>query len=257
MQQTDIRSALLKLATEYPPEMVAEQRESVERIAFNIGLALDGCRLEDTSICDIGGGVGLFSIGCKAIGCRRSVLVDDFGDDVNRAFGEPVLEPHRRRGVEIVSRDVISAGLGTAGPFDVVTTFDSMEHWHHSPKPLFKEIVHELKPGGRFVLGVPNCVNLRKRITVPLGYGKWSSFEEWYGVQRFRGHVREPDVADLRSIANDMKLKNVRIVGMNWTGYASPSRLVRAGTRLVDVPLRLFPTLCGDIYLVGEKPRGT
>ncbi len=119
------------------------------------------------------------------------------------------------------------------------------------PKRLM--IVHELRAGGRFVIGVPNCVNLRKRITVPLGYGKWSSFDEWYGNPLFRGHVREPDVADLRAIASDMKLQNVRIVGRNWLGFASANPIVRSFTKAIDVPLRAFPALCADIYLVAEK----
>jgi hypothetical protein len=47
-----------------------------------------------------------------------------------------------------------------------------MEHWHHSPKRLFRQVSDKLlKPGGRFVLAVPNCVNLRKRLSVPLGVG--------------------------------------------------------------------------------------
>jgi SAM-dependent methyltransferase len=44
-----------------------------------------------------------------------------------------------------------------------------MEHWHRSPKALFHEALTWLRPGGLLVIGVPNCVNLRKRLTVPLG----------------------------------------------------------------------------------------
>ena len=43
------------------------------------------------------------------------------------------------------------------------------------------------------MVGVPNCVNLRKRLTVPLGRGKWSPMADWYEQPSFRGHVREPD----------------------------------------------------------------
>lgn len=113
--------------------------------------------------------------------------------------------------------------------------------------------MRKLKPGGRFVLGVPNCVNLRKRLTVPLGYGKWSGFDEWYHREMFRGHVREPDVGDLRAIAADMGLVNAQIVGRNWTGHASPNTATRIAARIFDVPLRAFLNLCGDIYLVGHK----
>ena len=97
-----------------------------------------------------------------------------------------------------------------------MTSFDSMEHWHHSPKRLFRQVSAQLlKPRGRFVLGVPNCINARKRLSVPLGIGKWSAIEDRYEEPEFRGHVREPDVADLRYIARDMGLKDVQIFGRN------------------------------------------
>lgn len=254
MNTARIEISLHQVADAYPEQMRPEQHRDVERTAFNISLALSGLDIPSSSICDLGGGVGLFSIGCKALGCRRSVLVDDFRDSINLERGESVLSNHRRLGVEIHSRDLIGQPLALDGPFDVITTFDSMEHWHHSPRRLFREVISLLRPSGRFVLGVPNCKNLRKRITIPLGYGKWSSFQEWYEPEVFRGHVREPDVEDLRSIADDMELRDVRIVGRNWTGHASPNRLTRSIARFADVPLRTFPSLCGDIYLIGTKP---
>jgi hypothetical protein len=106
---------------------------------------------------------------------------------------------------------------------------------------------------GLFVLGVPNCVNLRKRITVPFGIGKWSHMRDWYEPAVFRGHVREPDVQDLKYIAGDMQLKNYRIIGRNWLGYSSKSRLVRKLTLFTDYLLRMRPSLCSDIYLIGRS----
>jgi len=111
-----------------------------------------------------------------------------------------------------------------------------------------------MNPLGRFVLAVPNCVNLRKRLTVPLGRGKWSSMKDWYEPESFRGHVREPDVQDLECIAKDLKLQNVRVVGRNWLGHQSTSKLIRTLTGLVGPLIQLRPSLCSDIYLVGEKP---
>ncbi len=48
--------------------------------------------------------------------------------------------------------------------------------------------------------------------------------------------------------------EGTRIVGRNWLGHSSASAVVRLGTRLADVPLRLFPSLCSDIYLTGHTP---
>jgi len=232
--------------------MVAGQLADIPRIAFNIKLALNGHGPQGLSICDIGGGLGLFSPGCAAIGLRTT-LIDDFADPVNFREGDKLLAVHRRYGVQIISRDVIESGVSDISEqFDIVTSFDSMEHWHHSPKKLFHQVRESLlKPNGRFVLGVPNCVNLRKRLTVPFGIGKWTRMEEWYEQDRFRGHVREPDVSDLHYIARDMRLEDVHVLGRNWLGYSSRFGFVRTATRLADVTLRAFPSLCSDLYLTG------
>ncbi len=255
--ENSLVTKLRKVAAQYPMDLVAGQVADIPRIVFNIGLSLGTAKPKAPSeieICDLGGGVGLFSVGCAALGLRRIVLIDDFNDTVNRRGGNSILELHRGYGVEILSRDVVASGIrDIEGEFDVITTFDSMEHWHHSPKKLFQDVARKLKPGGSFILGVPNCVNMRKRITVPLGIGKWSGMQEWYEPDVFRGHVREPDVGDLKYIANDMKLGDIRVYGRNWLGYYSANRFTRLAATIMDYPLRLRPSLCSDIYMVGRK----
>lgn len=255
MQVNQIREKLKEIARQYPPELVAAQMDDISRIAFNITISIPiGKSVDEASICDIGGGIGLFSLGCAAIGFRKVFLVDDFADQINKQLGTAIFDIHHRYGVEIISRDVVAAGLGNLGePLDVITCFDSMEHWHRSPKKLFHELIGSLKPAGRFVLGVPNCVNLRKRLTVPLGYGKWSAMQDWYEPENFRGHVREPDVQDLWHIAHDLALSNVRILGRNWLGLQSSRKPMRVMTNLLDPLMRFRPSLCSNIYLVGQK----
>ncbi|MFA5983469.1 MAG: methyltransferase domain-containing protein [Methylococcaceae bacterium] len=252
-----LQDVLNTVATQYPTEMIEGQIVDIPRIFFNINIALAAVKHKspnEVSICDLGGGVGLFSSGCAAYGLNRTVLVDDFDDSINHKTGDAILDIHRKLGVEIISRDVVEKGISDiTGNFDIITTFDSMEHWHHSPKKLFHEIVEKLNPGGAFVLGVPNCVNMRKRITVPLGIGKWSQMQDWYEVDKFRAHVREPDVSDLKYIANDMGLVDVNIYGRNWLGYYSTNKATRFATKIMDYPLRLTPTLCSDIYMIGKK----
>lgn len=244
----------MQLAERYPAELVASQRDDVRRIAFNIELVTSRVG-SSVSLCDIGGGIGLFSPGCAAMG-MQSTLVDDFEDDVNYQTGRGGLSVHRELQVQVVSRDVVRDGLTfPAESFDVVTTFDSMEHWHHSPKKLFAQVMTILKPGGLFVLGVPNCVNLRKRIAVPLGRSKWSSMDDWYEKPVFRAHVREPDIDDLRYIARDMKLEKFDVLGANWLGHANTRPWIKSLVKVVDPLLRPFPGLCSDIYLVGFKAR--
>jgi SAM-dependent methyltransferase len=252
----EIESKLQAVAAEYPANMVAHQVADIPRIAYNIALALPTDKpLNQAVICDIGGGIGLFSVGCAAIGFGKVILVDDFGDQINKQVGTSIFDLHRRYAVRVVSRDAVAEGLGDVNErFDAVTSFDSLEHWHNSPKRLFHEVMAAMRPGGRFVLGVPNCVNLRKRITGLLGRNKWSAMEHWYEPEVFRGHVREPDVQDLLYIAKDLGLKEVNVFGRNWQGYYSNSKLTRLATKLMDRLIWFNPSLCADIYLVGRKP---
>lgn len=248
---SSIAATLHRIAGEYPPALRQGQHADVPRIAFNISLL---AHKHPQAVCDLGGGIGMFSVGCAALG-MDVWLVDDFADAVNTAFEDSAFSVHRKYGVRVVSANVIEERLDfSPSQFDAVTSFESMEHWHSSPRTLFHQVMTWLKPGGRFVLSAPNCVNLRKRLTVPFGYGRWTPFEEWYGPDVFRGHVREPDVRDLRAIASDMGLEDVRIIGRNWLGDSSRNGIIAAGARIVDRPLRFFPSLCASIYLEGRKP---
>jgi len=185
---------------------------------------------------------------------HAAYLVDDFDDPVNHELGLGVLDQvHRPAGVNIIAADLLSFDLRTIAPLDAVTSFDSIEHWHRSPRATFQLAIGALRPGGTFLLSAPNAANARKRIAVPLGKSVWSLIEEWYDKPTFREHVREPVVADLRHIARDLKLADVRIFGRNWLGYINHSRLGRLVTPFVDHALRLRASLCSDIYLLGRK----
>lgn len=252
MKLKEIERTALDVARRYPEQLRYIIDDDIARTAFQVDLLLSR-KGKDISVCDIGGGLALFSVVCAAVGMKVT-LVDDFDDETNHIVGSDVLDIHRHYGVEIVSADVISQKLPFAPEtFDAITTFDSLEHWHNSPKQLLHDVCRWLKPQGLFLVGVPNCVNLRKRITVPLGIGKWSTMENWYEVKQFRGHVREPDVDDLRYIARDMKLENVEVFGKNWLGYISRFGFVRATTPYMDKVLQKFPQFCANIYMLGSK----
>ena len=160
-------------------------------------------------------------------------------------------ESEQRLGIDYIVGD--GRDLGVTADYDlaVAAYFLNYAHDRAELNAMCSGIARCLKPGGRFVLGVPNCVNLRKRITVPLGIGKWSRMSDWYEEPVFRAHVREPDVDDLWYIARDMSLKNPQILGRNWLAYDSPFSIVRLLIPMLDGPLRFFPRLCANIYLTG------
>ncbi len=220
----------------------------LRRIAFDVSLVREW-RGTDISIADIGGGLGLFSLAFAALGARATI-VDDFPWE----HREAMFEIFEGRGVKVVDRDVIANGLDFPdGSLDVVTSFHFLEHVHNSPKKLFESVARALKPdGGLFVLAGPNSVNLRKRLTAPLGLYKWSGMQEWYETEVFRGHVREPDVDDLRYIVRDLGLRELGIYGRNFLGEGHSDFRGRL-SRSISPILERRPSLCSDIYIVAER----
>jgi SAM-dependent methyltransferase len=248
-----VAATLERVLERFPAEIRSGQLMQVARLAFEVSLVADRVP-KGGRVCDIGGGWGSFALGCAALG-YRTTLVDDFLD---QGFAEGTSAAMRalyaEYGLEVVARDVVRQGLDFAeGSLDAVTLFDTIEHWHGSPKRALHDAVRALRPGGLMVIATPNCVNLRKRLTVPFGRGKWSSFSDWYEPSVFRGHVREPDVDDLRVIAGDLGLRDVQVIGRNWNGHYSASRLTRALTAAFDPLIRLKPSFCSDLYLIGHS----
>src|SRR6266853_7010469 len=92
--RTQLVHLLARIAGQYPEEMIAGQIRDIPRISFNISLAIGAAatrQLGNLAICDIGGGLSMFSVGCAAAGFGRSVLVDDFNDSFNNKSGNAAL----------------------------------------------------------------------------------------------------------------------------------------------------------------------
>ena len=110
MQASVVRQELRRLARRYPFEWRARLANEVERQTFHMGLV--GSELAPAgAVADIGGGTGLFSAGCAALG-MSATLIDDFADPVNEARTDELLDLHRSVGVKIDVRDVVRDRLG-------------------------------------------------------------------------------------------------------------------------------------------------
>jgi SAM-dependent methyltransferase len=242
----------------YPAMRENEIRHRVRRSTFHVNLIRNAIvRPESARVCDLGGLFGDVASACAALG-MDAIFVDDFRDSCHFDPSDKRFSIHQEYRARAIARDVIADGIDFSDEsIDVFSCFASMEHWHHSPKRLFSQVRQALKPGGSFVLSVPNCVDLVKRITVPLGRSIWSPMEEWYEDDQFRGHVREPSVRDLYYIARDMKLVDVKVLGRNWVVHEIRNPILYHAGQLADRLLQLRPTLCSEIYLVGRKPSGS
>lgn len=257
--QTSLFRELLAIADRLPPApnpnhyfTLCNRPNWAHRTAYDIGLIADRVGTGGR-ICDVGGGYGLLAMGCAKLG-MDAVLVEDFYEMERFGTLDTTLDLLHEFGVQVKRRDIIANGLDLEpSSFDAIAIFHVLEHLPLSPKPLFHEMVHALRPDGVFALAGPNAVNLRKRISVPLGTASWSPMADWYESERFRGHVREPTVRDLRYIAQDLNLNQALISGRNFLGLASDKPGRRRITRHIDRALQLRPELCSDIYLVGQK----
>jgi SAM-dependent methyltransferase len=240
-----------------------------ERELFYLQLVADtGCLVKGKHLVDLGPGLSAFGPVAAALG-NQVTLIDDYAGggavDVNRRdITQRFINGFRELlGGRVEEMDFVSQPLPLADvSVDVITCFHSLEHWHHSPKTLFREIVRVLKPGGHLIIATPNAANLRKRFFVPFGRNIWSSLTEWYheGDPVFRGHVREPIVSELHQLLGWNQLELLATYGRNFIGRDSqaltflPKPLVRAVVTGTDCILRFFPTLCSDIHVIGRKP---
>jgi SAM-dependent methyltransferase len=217
---------------------------------------------------DLGAGLSIFGPLCRTHGMDVT-LVDDFsgGGGVELRPGSqetPLLEVFEKQfGLRIARQNLLEQPLPLPDArADVVTCFHSLEHWHHSPRRLFREIVRILKPGGFLVVATPNAVNIRKRFYVLFGRTNFPRLRDWYegGDPIFRGHVREPVVGDLRQLMEWNGLAVIATYGRNFIGRQSkvlaflPAALLEAVAKGSDRFLRVFPSLCSDIHVVGRKP---
>ena len=151
------RHLMAGLKRRYPVELRAGWHLEVERTAFHVEQVFS----PGAAIADLGGGIGLFAPTCAALG-MRSFLIDDFRDPVNLEHPLQELEVHRGCGVEVIATEVRHWGEHFEDEsLDVVTSFDSIEHWHHSPRRVFSEAFRVLRTGGVLFIGAPNAVNLQ------------------------------------------------------------------------------------------------
>ena len=250
-EPSDLVDEVRSIIGEYP-ESMAWMAVGAKRIAHDYKLITERVP-SGGRICDVGGGYSPFAMLCSAHGYDVTVI-DDFRDPWYEAVYATMAPIFERYGVRVLRENILTSELFATQRFEAITLFHILEHFHASPRPMLHTALRSLAPNGTLIIATPNCVNLRKRITVPLGLGKWSLFDAWYHEETFRGHVREPDVQDLRLIAEDLGLESVTIIGRNYVGMRSRYPLIKQLAALADPVLRLVPSICSDIYVLGRRP---
>lgn len=230
-------------------------------------LAEHGILETNKHLVDLGAGLSIFGPMVRKLGMEVT-LVDDFGGGGGVIAGQrsqdiKVLDLFRERlGIKIIEQNFVEQPLKLPdASVDVITCFHSLEHWHNSPKRLFREISRVIRPKGWLVLATPNAVNIRKRAFVIVGRNNFPTLQAWYddGDPIYRGHVREPIIRDLQQIMEWNGFEVRGTYGRNFIGRKSrslgflPAPLVNGVAVASDGLLRLFPSLCSDIHVVGQK----
>src|SRR5260221_840095 len=107
--------------------------------------------------------------------------------DLFESFGSPDLEKHRLPFAE--------------NQFDLVSCWETMEHFNFNPVGFVRELHRVLKPGGEAFITVPNIARLENRTRLLLGKGIGNKMES-YG--QFYSHT------------------GGRFLGFHWQEYTLP-----------------------------------
>ena len=137
--------------------------------------------------------------------------------------------------------------------FDGILLVDVVEHLHDSPRRLLNLLITKLKPEGFIFVGMPNSVNIRKRISVLLGRTNYPSLENFYfSKEPWRGHVREYTLRETITLFRYQNLELVYAKGANMFAHKRiKSKLLRL---LYLLTTTIFPCLSEGILVIGRKP---
>src|SRR5262245_53265198 len=205
--------ALADLATPLLAHATAAKIVALDRLVRRLD---PGVRLGPrTRVLDVGVGRGrvLALLGALGAGCLSGL--DDFGDPT---YGGPAaMVAHlAARGVRAGAHDASAAPWPLPdAAYDLVVSFDTLEHLHQSPRALLGEARRVLAPGGIIVLGLPNAVALYQRLRVVAGRTNYPRFAVWWDQVPWRGHVRESAPGELTRMLEGVGLAPTPEIGLD------------------------------------------
>jgi SAM-dependent methyltransferase len=208
---------------------------------------------------DLGGGLSLANAVLAQLGMSAYVvdlLEGYFPHSSLQTDGTAQVAFLESQGVKFIRADLTNCNLldhFDPDSVDVFSSYHALEHMHHSPRRMLESAMEAMKPGGRVFFEVPNAANLLKRLRLLIGRTNYPEYEGFWEPDIYFGHVREYSVADLKSLAGYLRLRNVKIVGKNWFGALYRKIPNRALAQRLDGMLQPFPGLCGSLFLSGMK----
>ena len=229
-----IDDAIEEIRDEFPfPEILEETIDTIKPIAALLQAQMPtGGRL-----LDLGCGALDKAMVYQKLG-YQCCCADDFQDAWHRNPNNlnPVVAFAKSLGIEVYEQSEPFAVPWENESFDIVTIINVIEHLHGTPRELLNFAGTLLKPGGLLVVGMPNSVNLRKRLSVLMGRTNYTPARGIYECEGvWRGHIREYTLEETCQI-------------VRWTGFDLVSKSTFHGilrNRLRNRLLRLmFRSLC-------------
>lgn len=254
-QRRDFNRVLDEVMMLYPPQMRCVQEHG--RLGGEALFRLQQLFTPGGSLVELGGGIHCVLPALVRLGMRVTVV-----ETFNRPYYKTTIylqaiESLRQAGIHFVDADMLDYRWeGVADDsLSRISSFNCIEHLHHSPRRCLELAVQKLEPAGWLIVGVPNAVNLLKRLRVLRGQSNLASLNEfYYGDEVFTGHVREWTAEELRQLGRWLGLCRINVVGRNWFIYSKFPKVPRSLKLFADHVLRPRAGLCSNLTLIGEKP---
>ena len=193
----------------------------------------------------------LLDLGCGALDKAmvyqkmgyQCFCADDFQDSWHKDPKnlDPVIGYAQSLGIEVYTQGESFEVPWEKESFDIVTIINVIEHLHGSPRGLLNFAGTLLKPGGLLVVGMPNSVNLRKRLSVLTGGTNYTPIRGMYEFEGvWRGHIREYTLEETCQI-------------VEWTGFDVVARSTFHGILKDRLRNRLFRSIFRGLYAVSPR----
>jgi 2-polyprenyl-3-methyl-5-hydroxy-6-metoxy-1,4-benzoquinol methylase len=163
--------------------------------------------------CDFGGNVAAYNLVARLLDTDVTV-VDDI--DIPEASSAR-LKRLQEAGIRFEKCDVYQFKNRNEA-YDVVSAFETIEHFPHSPKPALVNMIGALRKKGRLCLSVPNIARVDMRLRALAGRSVHERYQAFFShVGPYPGHHREYTLDELKWIAAELNLATEDLFGANCT----------------------------------------
>ena len=250
----DVRAAFNEVCSSFPFEDYLSEATFHEVYAAIEGLKTLCSRFEGMRILDLGSGAMEKPAVFRKLGFD-CYAIDDLQDPWHQRGN------HRAEIKQFAAMNGINFHLGSFetaessfpnASFDVVSSFNTIEHLHGSPRALLNAMGHLARPNGLILLVMPNAVNLRKRLDVLRGRTNYVNISQYFHqIGEWRGHVREFTLNEMRYICESTGFHVVHCRAFETLAFDKLGSLLRQFYLAIT---SLLPTLRTSLLVIAQKP---